>query len=125
MVLDEVNRQAGAPPGAMDLLIATSLQEFRGKAVRASLGLAPITGGSQAARLEVAEIILRKTLGINSLAPGVYSFKAKFNPTWEQRYLVVESALDLPAVLLATFLLHYPELTRRLQRLSRPRLARA
>jgi lysylphosphatidylglycerol synthetase-like protein (DUF2156 family) len=124
MVLDEVNRQAGAPPGAMDLLIATSLQEFRGKAVRASLGLAPITGGSQAARLEVAEIILRKTLGINSLAPGVYSFKAKFNPTWEQRYLVVESALDLPAVLLATFLLHYPELTRRLQRLSRPRLAR-
>jgi lysylphosphatidylglycerol synthetase-like protein (DUF2156 family) len=109
----------------MDLLITSCLQEFRGQAARASLGLAPMTGGNHAERLAVAETFVRRFFGISSLAPGVYSFKAKFNPTWEQRYLVVDRVLDLPPVLLATFLLHYPELTRRLQALSRPKLVRA
>jgi phosphatidylglycerol lysyltransferase len=125
IVLDKVVRRPDAPPGAMDLLITTCLQEFRGRAERASLGLAPMTGGGHAARLAVAETFLRRVFGISSLAPGVYSFKAKFNPTWEQRYLVVDRVLDLAPVLVATFLLHYPELTRRLQSLSRPRLVRA
>jgi phosphatidylglycerol lysyltransferase len=125
VVLDKVNRRADAPPGAIDLLITTCLQEFRGRAVRASLGLAPITGGSHAARLALAETFLQRVFGISSLAPGVYSFKAKFNPTWEQRYLVVDRILDLPPVLLAMFLLHYPELTHRIQELGRPRLVRA
>jgi phosphatidylglycerol lysyltransferase len=125
IVLDKVVRRADAPPGAMDLLITSCLQEFRGQAARASLGLAPMTGGNHAERLAVAETFVRRFFGISSLAPGVYSFKAKFNPTWEQRYLVVDRVLDLPPVLLATFLLHYPELTRRLQALSRPKLVRA
>jgi lysylphosphatidylglycerol synthetase-like protein (DUF2156 family) len=109
----------------MDLLITTCLEQFRGRTARASLGLAPMTGGNQAARLAMAESVLRRFFGISSLAPGVYSFKAKFNPTWEPRYLVVDRLLDLVPVLFATFLLHYPELTRRLQNLSRPRLVRA
>ena len=66
-----------------------------------------------------------KALGVSGLSPGLYSFKAKFNPTWEQRYLVVDRILDLPPVLLAMFLLHYPELTHRIQELGRPRLIRA
>ena len=125
VVLDRVVRRADAPPGTMDLLITTCLEQFRGRTARASLGLAPMTGGNQAARLAMAESVLRRFFGISSLAPGVYSFKAKFNPTWEPRYLVVDRLLDLVPVLFATFLLHYPELTRRLQNLSRPRLVRA
>lgn len=124
VVLDEVKRRADAPPGTMDLLITSCLQEFSGRARRASLGLAPITGAGYAPRLAMAESLLRKTFGLSTLAPGLYSFKAKFNPTWERRYLVVESLLDLPVVLIALLLLHYPQLTRSLQAIARLRVAR-
>lgn len=124
MVLDEVKRGGNAPPGAMDLLIVTCLQEFRGLARQASLGLAPITGAGYAPRLAVVESFLRTTLGINTLAPGLYSFKAKFNPVWERRYLVVERVVDVPPVLFAMLLLHYPEFPRSLQKIARVRLAR-
>ena len=118
MALDEVKRSSQAPPGAVDLLISTSLEHFKGSVARASLGLAPMTGERQAARLAVFESFLRRVLGVSGLNPGLYSFKAKFNPTWERRYLVVERMLDLPAVLTATMLLHYPGLTQRWRRLA-------
>ncbi len=109
MVLDEVRRAPGAPPGTMDLLIATCLQEFRGRAAVASLGLAPITGAGRA----LVARLLRDGLGLRAVSPGLYAFKAKFRPAWEPRYLVVEWLVDLPAVLLAALLLHCPELGRR------------
>ncbi|HKF79190.1 MAG TPA: DUF2156 domain-containing protein [Candidatus Dormibacteraeota bacterium] len=118
MVLDEVRRSPGAPAGSVELLIATCLESFRGRAARASLGLAPITGGGSAAGLAAAEGFLSRALGLPSVSPGLYAFKAKFNPTWEPRYLVVERLTDLPPVLLTTLLLHFPDLTPR-------RLARA
>jgi lysylphosphatidylglycerol synthetase-like protein (DUF2156 family) len=113
MVLDEVKRHDHAPPGALDLAIFESLERFKGRADHASLGLAPLTGGRRAGSWAVVEAVLRRTLGISSFNPGLYSFKAKFNPCWERRYLVVEHVLDLPAALAATLLLHYPGLTRR------------
>lgn len=103
-VLDEVRRGAAAPAGTMDLLIATCLLQFRGRARRASLGLA------RGARMPAAVGVLQRLLGLDAASPGLASFKAKFNPDWQPRYLVADRALDLPAVLLATFLLHYPEL---------------
>lgn len=117
MVLDEVKRAPGAPPGALDLLIFTCLEQFKSGAARASLGLAPMTGARQAAGLAVVEGVLTRVLGTSSHSPGLYSFKAKFNPEWERRYLVVERLYDLPAVLAATLLLHYPELSRRFREL--------
>lgn len=112
-VLDEVKRSPGAPAGTTELLIATSLQEFRGRSRRASLGLAPFTGARHAAGLAVVEGFLLKVLGVRSLSPGLYAFKAKFEPAWEPRYLIVEGIADLVPVLVALFLVHYPELTRR------------
>lgn len=112
MVLDEVKRCAEAPAGALDLLIYESIDQFRGRVARASLGLAPITGGRRAGSWAIVESVLRRILGISSLNPGLYSFKAKFNPSWERRYLVVERLFDLPAALTATLLVHYPALTR-------------
>jgi phosphatidylglycerol lysyltransferase len=113
IVLDEIKRSRQAPSGATELLIATSLLELRGRAERASLALAPITGVRQSARLAAFEAHLRNLLGMTSASPGLYAFKAKFNPRWEPRYLVVERWTDLAPVLLATLLLHYPDAIRR------------
>jgi lysylphosphatidylglycerol synthetase-like protein (DUF2156 family) len=125
MVLDEVKRDTHAPPGALDFLIFSSLEQFKGRVARASLGLAPMTAAGHARGLAVVESLLRVVFGISSLSPGLYSFKAKFAPRWERRYLVVERVFDLPAVLTATLLLHYPELTSRLRKLGRTRVSRA
>lgn len=113
MVLDEVRRSPDAPAGSVELLIAACLESFRGRAARASLGLAPIAGGGPAAGLAVAESLLSRALGIRGASPGLYAFKAKFHPTWEARYLVVDRLTDLPPVLLATLLLHFPDLIAR------------
>jgi lysylphosphatidylglycerol synthetase-like protein (DUF2156 family) len=126
MVLDEVKRDHEAPSGAVDFLIFSCLERFKGQAARASLGLAPLTGARYAAGLAVVESFLRLALGMSSLSPGLYSFKAKFAPNWERRYLVVERVFDLPAVLTATLLLHYPGLVPawgKLGRVSAHRLA--
>ena len=113
VVLDEVRRSPQAPAGTMELLIVSSLLEFRGRARRASLGLAPFTGAKHATGLAVAEAFLRKVTGLRSLSPGLYAFKAKFEPVWEPRYLVVERVADLAPVIVALLLVHYPGLTRR------------
>jgi len=118
-VLDEVKRSPQARAGTTELLIATSLMEFRGRARRASLGLAPLTGARHAAGLAAAESFLLKVVGVRSLSPGLYAFKAKFQPAWEPRYLIVEGMGDLAPVLLALLLVHHPGLTRRWWSLSR------
>ena len=113
VVLDEVRRSPQAPAGTIELLIASSLLEFRGRARRASLGLAPFTGARHATGLAVAEAFLRRVIGFRSLSPGLYAFKAKFGPVWEPRYLVAERIADLAPVMVALLLVHYPRLTRR------------
>ena len=122
MVLDEVKRHDQAPAGALDLAIFESLDHFKGRAARASLGLAPMTGGRRAGSWALTESVLRRILGISSVNRGLYSFKAKFSPSWERRYLVVERVFDLPAALTATLLLHYPGLVRRWRELGWTRL---
>jgi lysylphosphatidylglycerol synthetase-like protein (DUF2156 family) len=113
VVLDEVKRAPGAPGGTVDLLIASCLIEFKGRVAKASLGLAPVVSAQTAPRLARFEGFIRRALRIANVSPGLYAFKAKFAPAWEPRYLVMESVLDLPRVVLADFLLHYPELSRR------------
>jgi lysylphosphatidylglycerol synthetase-like protein (DUF2156 family) len=102
VVLDEVKRAPFAPSGTVELLIERSLAAFRGRAGMASLGLAPIAGAGTA--------LVARTLGVRSASAGLGAFKAKFRPTWEPRYLVVERPVDVPAVLLAVLLLHHPAL---------------
>ena len=100
-VLDEVRRDQSAAPGSMELLISTCLLGFRGKARRASLGLAPSAVGGGRPRLRLP-------------AAGLASFKAKFVPSWEPRYLLVDRLIDIPAVLAALLLLHFPGIAHRI-----------
>jgi lysylphosphatidylglycerol synthetase-like protein (DUF2156 family) len=98
-VLDEARRDTRAPSGAMELLIATCLERFRGGALWASLGLAPLAGAA-----------LPEGLRARAPAAGLETFKRKFAPAWQPRFVAIERLLDLPAVLAALVLLHYPRL---------------
>lgn len=106
IVLDEVKRDPAAPSGTVELLIASCLDAFRGRARVASLGLAPLASAWPA----VVARVLCDVLGLRGVSPGLLAFKSKFRPTWEPRYLVVERLADVPNVLLAVLLLHHPEL---------------
>lgn len=111
VVLDEMRRSSAAPGGAVDFLIYECLRAFRSRADWASLGLAPLGGGGGGTgwllRLEDRALNM---LGLNA-STSLFAFKAKFQPRWEPRFLVVEHLADWPRVALAMLLLHFPRLT--------------
>jgi lysylphosphatidylglycerol synthetase-like protein (DUF2156 family) len=115
VALDEIRRTPKTPAGAMDLLLFTCMKEFALGASWASLGLAPVPAEAANRRSALGERALHR-LGIASVSASLVSFKAKFQPYWEPRYIVAERAADWPALALATLLLHYPDLERRFQR---------
>jgi lysylphosphatidylglycerol synthetase-like protein (DUF2156 family) len=115
VVLDEIRRTSKTPAGAMDLLLFTCMKQFAADAAWASLGLAPVAAEPANKYAAVGERALHR-LGIASVSASLVSFKAKFQPRWEPRYIVAPRAADWPAVGVATLLLHYPDLERRLQR---------
>lgn len=115
VVLDEIRRTAKTPGGAMDLLLYSCMKQFATQASWASLGLAPIAA-EPANRLTAMGDRALVRLGIASVSASLVSFKGKFQPRWEARYMVAEKAADWPALGVATLLLHYPELEQRVHR---------
>lgn len=100
IALDAMRRRADAPGGTMELLLYTSMQQFKADASWASLGLAPAGGPS---------------------ATSLTAFKAKFLPRWEPRYMVAERVIDWPIDTMAALLLHYPRLAPHLPKLPHRR----
>jgi lysylphosphatidylglycerol synthetase-like protein (DUF2156 family) len=115
VVLDEIRRTQKTPGGAMDLLLYTCMKQFAAQASWASLGLAPVAA-EPADRLTAMGDRALVRLGIASVSASLVSFKGKFQPRWEARYIVAEKAADWPALAVATLLLHYPELEQRVHR---------
>ena len=115
IVLDEIRRTQKTPGGAMDLLLYSCMKQLASRATWASLGLAPIAA-EPANRLTAMGDRALTRLGIASVSASLVSFKGKFQPRWEARYIVAEKASDWPALGVATFLLHYPDLEKRVYR---------
>jgi lysylphosphatidylglycerol synthetase-like protein (DUF2156 family) len=115
VVLDEIRRTQKTPGGAMDLLLYSCMKRLALEATWASLGLAPIAA-EPANRLNALGDRALTRLGIASVSASLVSFKAKFQPRWEARYMVAEKTSDWPALGVATLLLHYPELEQRVRR---------
>jgi phosphatidylglycerol lysyltransferase len=113
MVLDLMRHDAAAPAGTIDFLIARALEYFRDRGYRsASLSLAPLAGVAGDGRNRLAERLLgllyEKGIGIYRYK-SLYTFKRKFVPRWESRYLLYPGGhLSLLRVGLAVALVHRP-----------------
>jgi hypothetical protein len=115
VVLDAIRRTAKTPGGAMDLLLYSCMKQLASQSSWASLGLAPVAA-DPANRLTAMGDRALTQLGIASVSASLVSFKGKFQPRWEARYMVAERVSDWPALAVATLVLHYPELEQRVQR---------
>jgi phosphatidylglycerol lysyltransferase len=123
--LDIMRRGGKTPPGSMELLIASSIEWAKAHGyTRMSLGLAPLagtggealaapcstTGCKQRARssslLERSAVFLHRRGILLDSYRSLYAFKAKFQPTWESRYLLVSERQAIPRILLALARVH-------------------
>jgi phosphatidylglycerol lysyltransferase len=108
--LDLMRRRPEAPYGVMDALIAESILEAARRGIKeVSLGLV----------LDLERSGLRPPSGLAGVygwlrsldrSSSLRSFKEKFGPRWEPRYLVVPDAAALPTVLTALARVHLPAL---------------
>ena len=102
--LDLTRRLDDAPAGVMDLLVARSALEAREAGDRGlSLGLSALVSvdSEPGPDEERVRAFLRRQLGAFYDFEGLFHWKKKFQPRFEDRFLVVPGALALPRVLYA------------------------
>jgi phosphatidylglycerol lysyltransferase len=113
--LDVMRRAGEATPGTMEWLIAESIGWARHHGQRRmSLGLAPLAGLGAAPEGSTRDLEQETHSPLERLAGRLHQrqlflanyatlsrFKAKFQPTWEPRYLLVEDGRALPQALAA------------------------
>lgn len=107
--LDLLRRGEQAIPGTMELLLVRSLEQFkaRGNAI-ASLGLAPQSNNNQDQLSPLGRgcsLLLRQSRTFQHFQT-LTAFKQKFQPIWENRYLVFSHPLHLPQIGLALNAVH-------------------
>lgn len=113
--LDFMRRLNDAPNGAMEFLIVSTMEETKKMGFRIiSLGLAPL---SKVAEETEETISLEKGLEyISQKFNNIYHFKSlrkfkeKFDPRWENSYLVYPGLVDFPRVAYALVRAQMPEL---------------
>lgn len=123
--LDAMRRGNRTPPGAMELLIVSAIEWAQAHGyTRMSLGLAPLRGvgeetplttynaDEQKSHIRSASLLERWAASLHQrgIFLGAYrsltTFKSKFQPTWEARYLIVSQRQALPHVLWALAQVH-------------------
>ena len=114
--LDVMQRNAEAPNGTMEYLIAQSLLYFqRQGATWASLGMAPLADADlndeeERSLLQRGVRFLYEHPRVNNLYryKSLFFFKRKFVPVWRSAYLAYTSPLSLPRTLFAVLKVHLP-----------------
>jgi phosphatidylglycerol lysyltransferase len=109
--LDLMRRRPDSIYGAIEALIVKSIEEAALRGVdEVSLGVAPrvIAAGDASGAVDGALRTMYWGLDRFQRSRSLHRFKAKFSPTWEDRYLAVPGAAALPEVLIALVLAHVP-----------------
>ncbi|HKV57929.1 MAG TPA: phosphatidylglycerol lysyltransferase domain-containing protein [Ktedonobacteraceae bacterium] len=107
--LDLMRRADQAAPGAMERLLASSIEHLGMEGADVvSLGLAPMSDVNCANHtlLGTSMNFLTQHFGNPRKNRSLFNFKKKFQPRWESRYLVYSSTLTLPKVGWALYRAH-------------------
>jgi len=102
--LDLMRRTPDAPPGVIELLLVRAIERFRScGAQMLSLGLAAMADTRQEMTPSQGQLasFVTKRLHLLESRRSLFSFKQKFHPRWESRYVVTSSTLALPKIALA------------------------
>ncbi len=102
--LDLMRRAPDAPPGVIELLLVRAIERFRScGAHRVSLGLVAMAVTRQEmtpGQRQLARFVTNR-LHLLESRQTLFNFKQKFHPGWESRYIVINSTLALPKIVLA------------------------
>ncbi len=112
--LDLMRRAEQATPGTMELLLARSIEYFKKEGSDiVSLGLAPLSNVHHTDETFVRTSIdfLTHHFGNPDKNRSLFTFKKKFQPQWESRYLVYSHTLTLPTVGWALYRAHQQEVS--------------
>lgn len=112
--LDLMRRRPDSIYGAIEALIVKSIEEAARRGIEeVSLGVAPRVIAAGDAPAAVDRALRTRYWGLDRFQRSrtLHRFKAKFCPTWEDRYLAVPGASTLPEVLIALVLAHLPPLS--------------
>jgi phosphatidylglycerol lysyltransferase len=105
ITIDMMRRQTDVEQGTMDFLFISMFQHFKERGYDSfNLGLSALSGVGekpQSPRLEKALHYLYEHLNQFYNFKGLHSFKEKFQPRWEPRYLIYPSRAALPEVVVA------------------------
>ena len=111
--LDLMRRRPDSTYGVVEALIVRSIDEARSRGIaEVSLGMTPrIIGERETPRhLEGAMRAMYWSLDRFQRSGTLHRFKEKFDPCWEDRYLVLPSTSTLPEVIVALARAHIPPL---------------
>jgi phosphatidylglycerol lysyltransferase len=102
---DLMRHRTDVPNGVMDYLFAKLFEyaKQRGYA-RVSLGMAPMTGFQEHEEAQWEERLIHglfQKLSFIFSFRGLRRYKAKFATSWEPRYLIYRSRIELPRIALA------------------------
>ena len=107
--LDLMRRAEPGAPGAMELLLARSIEYVKSRGSEmVSLGLAPLSDVNKDGDTFLGSRInfLTERFGTPDKGRSLFSFKKKFQPVWESRFLVYSSTLSLPKIGWALYSAH-------------------
>jgi phosphatidylglycerol lysyltransferase len=106
--LDLMRRRPDALPGVMEFLVARCVEEARGRGDQVlSLSLSPLSkteesvGGKTDAETDRTRAFLQEHLARFYDFKNLFRWKSKFQPEFEDRYLVYPGPLALPGVVLS------------------------
>lgn len=130
--LDLMRRRPGAPSGIMELLIARAAEHARARGDELlSLSLSALAkvdepsgdGAPEASAADPARAFLSERLARFYDFQGLFRWKRKFSPRFEDRYLVFPDALTLPHIALALVRAQMPGGLLAILRPGRPAIA--